>query len=162
MSEKDMNELPSLTKLLTPERVKLDCEVSDWKEAIREAGKLLFQTNAVKHEYIEAMVETAQELGPYIVIAKGIALPHAQPERGAVETALSLVSLNPPIEFGNPTNDPVRIVIGLSAVNEKVHMRALQALAEIFLNDELLEDFMNINSIDSLTEIMKKAQEMSV
>ncbi len=156
-----VNELPSLSKLLTPERVKLNCTVGDWKEAVREAGKLLFQTNAVKVEYIEAMVETAQQLGPYIVIAKGIALPHAQSEKGAIETALSLISLEPPIDFGNSSNDPVRIVIGLSAVNEKVHIKALQTLAEIFLDDELLEKFLNIDSIDSLFEIIAKAQNLN-
>ncbi len=161
MSEKDLNELPSLSKLLPPERVKLDHAADDWKESVCVAGQLLFDTKAVKHEYIDAMVETAEELGPYIVIAKGIALPHAQPEKGALETALSLVSLNPPIEFGNPANDPVRIVLGLSAVNEKVHMKALQALAEIFLDDQLLEEFMHINTKEDLFAVIKKAEEVS-
>lgn len=161
MNKKDEKELPSLSTLMPPERVKLRCEVKDWQEAVRKAGYLLFQSKAVTKDYIEAMIETAQQLGPYIVIAKGIALPHAQPERGAIKTALSLISLNPPIDFGNPTNDPVRIVIGLSAINEILHIKALQVLAEIFLDENLLEKFVNIDSIDSLYEIINRAENLN-
>ena len=67
--------LLSLSELLPSQRIKLDVRVNTWQEAIREAGRLLFDSGAVTHEYIEAMVKVAEELGPYIVIGPGIALP---------------------------------------------------------------------------------------
>jgi mannitol/fructose-specific phosphotransferase system IIA component (Ntr-type) len=98
----------------------------------------LYETGAVAHEYIEAMVKVAEELGPYIVIAPGIALPHARSEAGAIQTALSFVKLADPVNFGNPDNDPVRLVFALAAVDNTAHTVALQALAELFLSKDLM------------------------
>ena len=150
----------SLIELLPPERIRLDVRVDDWQGAIRAAGKLLFETDAVRFEYIEAMIKVAQELGPYIAIAPGIALPHARTEAGAKQTALSLVKLVEPVAFGNPDNDPVRLVFGLAAVDNKAHITALQALAELFMSKELMEQLFQVESVDRVIELMQQAQEM--
>lgn len=156
----DINKLLSLSELLPRERVCLNVEVSSWQEAIREAGKLLLVSAAVTGEYIEAMIKVAEELGPYIVIAPGIALPHAATEAGAKRTALSLIKLASPINFGNPDNDPVRLIFGLSAIDKKMHMLALQTLAELFLSKDLVDRLFKAESIDSVMEIFQQAEEI--
>jgi mannitol/fructose-specific phosphotransferase system IIA component (Ntr-type) len=156
----DINKLLSLSELLPRERICLDVKVSNWQEAIREAGKLLFDSGAVTAEYMEAMIKVAEELGPYIVIAPGIALPHAATEAGAKQTALSLIKLASPINFGNPDNDPVRLVFGLSAIDKKMHMLALQTLAELFLSKDLVDRLFKAESIDSVMEIFQQAEEI--
>jgi mannitol/fructose-specific phosphotransferase system IIA component (Ntr-type) len=156
----DINKLLSLSELLPRERVCLNVEVSSWQEAVREAGKLLLDSEAVTGEYIEAMIKVAEELGPYIVIAPGIALPHAATEAGAKQTALSLVKLASPINFGNPDNDPVRLVFGLSAIDKKMHMLALQTLAELFLSKDLVDRLFKAETVDSVMEIFQQAEEI--
>ena len=156
----NINKLLSLSELLPPERIKLEVRVDTWQEAIREAGELLLEGSAVTEEYIQAMIKVAEELGPYIVIAPGIALPHAAKEAGAKKTALSLVKLVEPINFGNPDNDPVRLVFGLAAVDKKVHMLALQALAELFLSSDLVDQLFKAESIDSILEIFQQAEKI--
>jgi mannitol/fructose-specific phosphotransferase system IIA component (Ntr-type) len=158
--ETKINKLLSLSELLPPERIKLEVKVNTWQEAIREAGKLLLESSAVTEAYIEAMIKVAEELGPYIVIAPGIALPHAATEAGAKQTALSLIKLADPINFGNPDNDPVRLVFGLSAVDKKVHMLALQTLAELFLSRELVDLLFKAESIGSAVEILQQAEKV--
>jgi mannitol/fructose-specific phosphotransferase system IIA component (Ntr-type) len=148
----------SLSELLPRERIKLEVRVNTWQDAIREAGKLLFESGAVTYEYIEAMVKVAEELGPYIVLAPGIALPHAATDSGAKQTALSLIKLAEPINFGNPDNDPVHLVFGLAAIDKKAHMVALQTLAKLFLSKDLTNQLMNANSIDSVTETFHQAE----
>jgi len=150
----------SLSELLPRERIKLDVEVNSWQEAIRETGKLLFMSGAVTSEYIEAMVNVAEELGPYIVIAPGIALPHAATEAGAKRTALSLVKLVDPIYFGNPDNDPVQLVFGLSAIDKKVHIGALQALAELFLSKDLVNQLFKAENVNSVIETFQQAERL--
>ena len=158
--EGNINKPLSLSELLPPERIKLEVRVAGWQEAIREAGRLLLDSGAVTEEYIEAMIKVAEELGPYIVIARGIALPHASMEAGAKQTALSLVKLAEPINFGNPDNDPVQLVFGLSAVDKKVHMLALQTLAELFLSKDLVDQLFKAESIDSILEIFQQAEKV--
>ena len=150
----------SLTELLPPERIRLDVRAGGWQEAVRDAGKLLFETDAVRFEYIDAMIKVAQELGPYIVIAPGIALPHAATEAGAKHTALSLIKLAQPVYFGNADNDPVRLVFGLAAIDNKAHIMALQALAEIFTSKELMEQLFHADTVDAVMELMQRAEQM--
>jgi PTS system ascorbate-specific IIA component len=45
------------------------------------------------------------------------------------------VTLLEPVAFGHRENDPVRLVIGLAAVDEEGHITALSTLAD-FLSDE--------------------------
>ncbi len=43
----------------------------------------------------------------HIVIAPGIALPHARPEDGVIDSTVAVVRLAEPVNFGNEDNDPV-------------------------------------------------------
>jgi len=150
----------SLRELLPSERIRLDVRVGSWREAIREAGKLLLQSGAVTPEYIEAMVKVAEELGPYIAIAPGIALPHASSEAGAKQTALSLIKLAEPVDFGNADNDPVRLVFGLAAVDHAAHIVALQALAELFLSKDLMQQLFSATSARSVIDVFRQAEKI--
>ncbi len=152
----------SLTDLLPRERIRLGVQAGAWQDAVREAGKLLFETGAVRFEYIEAMIKVAEELGPYIVIAPGVALPHAATDAGAQRTALSLIKLAQPVLFGNPDNDPVRLVFGLAAIDNKAHITALQALAEIFTSKELMEQLFQAESVDAIMDLMQQAEQILV
>lgn len=152
------DKFPSLLELLPRERIRLGVEAGTWQEAIRAAGKLLLDSGAVTGDYIEAMVKVAEELGPYIAIAPGIALPHAASEAGAKRTALSLVKLAVPVNFGNPDNDPVQLVFGLSAVDKQAHIVALQTLAELFLSKELMDQLFGAESVGSVIQIFQQAQ----
>lgn len=121
----------TLAGVITEATVRLDVPAADWREAVRAAGGLLAAAGAVAPEYVEAMVRTVEELGPYAVISPGIALPHARPADGARRAGLSLVRLRPPVAFNHPHNDPVDLVFGLSAVDSESHVAVLAALAEL-------------------------------
>lgn len=151
--------LPSLQELTPPERIALDVEAADWREAVRVAGRLLVQSGVVTPNYIDAMLATAEELGQYIVVAPGIALPHARPEQGALATALSLVRLATPLDFGNPANDPVELVFGLAAVDKQVHVRAMQVLATLLLNDDLVRRLKIARSAEEVQVVFAQAEE---
>ena len=144
----------SVTDSLTKDRIKLNIRVGSWQEAVREAGKILVETEAVTSEYIEAMIKTAEELGPYIVIDKGIAMPHASPSCGVLKTALSLVRLEEPIYFGNPDNDPVILVFGLAATEGNLHISLMQSLAELIMDKVKITGILKAPDIDSILKIL--------
>ena len=50
--------------------------------AVEEAGRLLMAAGKVKESYIDGMKEIIRQYGGYCVVAKGLAIPHARPERG--------------------------------------------------------------------------------
>ncbi len=150
--------LPSLQELTPPERIVLDVEAPDWREAVRIAGRLLVQSGVVTPSYVDAMVATAEELGQYIVVAPGVALPHARPEQGALATGLCLVRLATPLDFGNPANDPVELIFGLAAVDKQLHVRAMQALASLLLNENLVRRLKTARSAKEIQAVFAQAE----
>jgi len=100
--------------LAVPGCVSLGDEAGTWQEAITVAGRLLEKRGICQSDYISAMIRAVLDFGPYIVVARGIALPHAAPSQGVQKLGASLVRLASPVEFGHPHNDPVSVVIALA------------------------------------------------
>jgi mannitol operon transcriptional antiterminator len=138
---------PVLKDLLTEKTIKLNVKASNWEEAIRIGGELLVKNGFVEQRYVEAMVKNVKELGPYIVIAPGIAMPHARPEDGVKKICMSLITLKEPVKFGNTDNDPVKIAVTIGAIDHHTHLQALSQLIELFTNKN------NVNKIISGSDV---------
>lgn len=121
-----------IKELISEDSVEVNVAVGDWKEAVRESGFLLEKCGKVEHRYTESMVENVEKMGPYIVVAPGIAMPHARFDKGVKEIGISLLFLKTPVNFGNPENDPVKIVAALSAKDSSSHLDTLAELVELF------------------------------
>lgn len=74
---------------LAASRIQFTDDELDWKSAIRLAGKPLVDEGAVTDAYIEDAIRIAEEKGPYFDLGRGIAMPHARPEAGVNQMALS-------------------------------------------------------------------------
>ncbi|WP_298580139.1 PTS sugar transporter subunit IIA [uncultured Olegusella sp.] len=127
---------PMLKEILSEDLIECDYPAADRNQAVRKAGSLLVQKGLASEEYIDAMIENVEVNGTYIVIAPGIAMPHARPEKGAKSVGFSIVTLKEPVVFGHPSNDPVAIVIGLCAIDHQTHLKALSELADILSDPE--------------------------
>jgi mannitol/fructose-specific phosphotransferase system IIA component (Ntr-type)/galactitol-specific phosphotransferase system IIB component len=150
---------PVLKDLLTEETIELNVEANNWEDAVRAGGRLLYNAGKIEKRYIDAMIKTVKQLGPYIVIAPGIAMPHARPEDGEKEVGMSLITLKNPVNFGHQQNDPVKIVVCLCSVDNSSHIKALSQLVK-FLNDEEMINKLNGNNInDVLKEIISLSKQ---
>jgi PTS system ascorbate-specific IIA component len=125
---------PKLSDLLPVSAIRLGASPPDWRGAVQAAGDALVASGATTDAYTGEMVATVEQLGPYIVIAPGIALAHSRPSPSVLHAGMSLVTLAQPVAFGHRQNDPVSLVVGLAAPDEDGHVRALSTLAE-FLSD---------------------------
>ena len=109
---------------------------STWQETFELAGDGLVSSNRVTSEYTQQMIEAFEEFGPYMVLTKGVALAHARPSSAVLSTGLSLVTLSPGINFGVERFDPVRVVIGLAAIDHDSHIDLMTELADIIASEE--------------------------
>ncbi len=130
--------------------VKADC----WKEAVRKAGQLLLSSDCIEERYIDAMIEKVTELGPYIVIAPQIAMPHARPEDGVKQTSIAIITLKNGVNFGHEKNDPVKLLIALAAIDSTAHIEALANLMDILGNEEKLNNILNSKTSKKLYEFL--------
>ena len=136
-----------LNQALAEGSILVRAQASNWKQSLELAGSALERSNRTTNEYTKAMVSAFEELGPYMVIAPGIALAHARPSEAVLSTGLSLVTLSEPVPFGNTTNDPVSLVIGLSAVDHDSHIELMAALSEFLM------DVMKVNMLLQATNL---------
>lgn len=152
-------EASALSKMLIKKTIALGLNVGDWREAVREAGSLLVKAGGVEPCYVEAMVQMVQEIGPYIVIAPGVALPHARPEDGVKKACMSLVTLDPPVDFGNEYNDPVKLVVAFGTTDNEAHIEALAALASLLGDSSILESLKQASSPEGILKLIDSTEE---
>jgi PTS system ascorbate-specific IIA component len=126
-----MSGMSHLSRLLDLGSICLDEPAEDWRAAIALAGGLLERQGAISAEYTQAMITSVEENGPYIVVAPGFAFAHARPSEAVHRTAMSWVRLARPVEFGHAANDPVTLVVALSAKDQKEHLQAMRTLATL-------------------------------
>lgn len=120
-----------LSDMISEKLIRVDVEASGWKEAIRESAQPLLEEDKITQEYIDKIIEIAEETGPYIVMAEHIALPHAPSKYGAKELARGITVLRTPIEFYNEANDPVKCLFFLSAKDNNSHLESLAQLVDL-------------------------------
>ncbi|KAB1641885.1 PTS sugar transporter subunit IIA [Gulosibacter chungangensis] len=124
--------------VLPASAIRFNAEASNWQQAITISGDLLVESGATTEDYTAAMVQTVEELGPYMVIAPGFALAHARPSEAVHHTGLSWVTLAQPVEFGSEANDPVDLVVGLAALDHDSHIQVMSKLARVLATPEVL------------------------
>lgn len=152
---------PDFSGLVNAGNAVFRCRVRTWEEAVRKAGELLVVRGSVTSAYIEGMVQAVKELGPYIVIAPGIALAHTQPGESVLRDDLVLATLAEPVSFGHSVNDPVTLVFALCARDAHAHILALQSLAEALLDDtyvRMLNEAENIDALNRAIDARKSDQ----
>lgn len=127
-----------LSELLNEQAILLDVLCRDWQECVRMAGKILVDKGDITEAYIQAVIDNVNEVGPYIVITKGVALPHATNKVGVNRTSMSFVRLSESVNFGNKSNDPVKYIFMLATTDANSHLGALQDLAEFLESKEFM------------------------
>ena len=125
-----------LSNHIKQNQIKLQTTAENWKEAVFKCGEILFKNKICEFRYIDAMIKVVERLGPYMVIAPGIALAHARPEDGALRVGMSIISLKTPVLFGSESNDPVKLVIGFAGVDSQSHIEMLKDLAVFLMNEQ--------------------------
>lgn len=144
-----------LSDVLKKEYIKLNAECKDWIDAIKTAGQVLIDNGVVTEEYVEEAIKGVKELGPYIVITKGVALPHATNKIGVNKTGIALLTLKNPVEFGNVDNDPVYYVFMLATTDMDSHLAALSSLSDLLGKQEFFEVMKNAKDAQSVIDYIK-------
>ncbi len=142
--------------LLKQGNVSLQVEAKTWQEAGRIAGGLLVDSGKVEAEYVDAMISSVEQYGPYIVLVKGVALFHARPENGVKEICMSLITLKDPVIFNADEKDPVKIAFAFGAIDHQSHLEALSELMVLFGNQEVLDQIGEIETEEALMSLLNK------
>ncbi|MFZ7132548.1 MAG: BglG family transcription antiterminator [Eubacteriales bacterium] len=144
----------SLKDMISEDMIRVEVDAYNWQEAITAGGMLLFNKGAVKQQYIDDMIENMIKFKSHVVISPGVALPHALHNGNVNHTCMSLITLNKPVKFGHPTNDPVKLIICLGAMDENAHIKALYELLRILEDQRLLSIIMDAKDKNEILELI--------
>lgn len=144
---------PSLNEIINSNFIKLNEDVSDWEEAVIKGGEILKNNGCINDSYINAMINNVKKLGSYIVILPGIAMPHASTGDGSLKIGFSIMTLKNPINFGNAENDPVKVIVTMSVIDNISHINALKELMQILEQDEFINKVSKVKTKDEVLKI---------
>ncbi|WP_261133999.1 BglG family transcription antiterminator [Bacillus sp. Marseille-Q3570] len=147
---------PMLNELLTEKTIQLKDRAVDWEESIRIAAQPLIELDSIRADYVEAMIENVKELGPYIVIAPRIAIPHARPEAGVERLGMSLLRLKKPVYFSSQPKHQAQLIIVLAAIDNQTHLKALAQLTELLSNEENVDRLISAEDSASMMELIDR------
>lgn len=115
--------------------IKLNQQAGSWQEAIKIGTDLLVASGAIEPRYYDNIVAKIEELGPYVILAPGLAMPHARPEEGVVRSAFALVTLQEPVMFDGEEY-PVQVLITLAGSDNEQHMQGIMEITQIFEDED--------------------------
>lgn len=115
--------------------LRLQVEAKDCRDAIQKAADVLIDKGAITQGYVSEMNAAFDELGPYFVLAPGMAFAHSRPSDSVKRTALSMITLKEPVCFGSEINDPVFLVCVIASMDAQEHVDQLKRIA-VFLGDQ--------------------------
>ena len=118
---------------LPEKHIQTDETVTDWRSAVKLASQPLLDEALITSAYIEAMIQSVEENGPYMVLADYFALMHARPGEGVLEQSMSLLVTKQPIDL---EGKPVRIFLVLAAADSQSHLESLKEIMAIFMDEE--------------------------
>ncbi|WP_027954800.1 BglG family transcription antiterminator [Halobacillus kuroshimensis] len=151
---------PMLNELLTKDTIQLQEQAPDWEEAIRTAAQPLIDKASIHPDYVEAMITNVKELGPYIVIAPRIAIPHARPESGVEQLGMSLLKLNEPVSFSDKEKHKAQLIIILAAIDNQTHLKALAQLTELLSDEKAVDRMIEASSNEEILHLINQTIEV--
>ncbi|WP_438626314.1 BglG family transcription antiterminator [Paraclostridium sp.] len=154
--EKGKSYKATLRELLNEDTIYLNQEAANWEDAIRVSARPLKNLGYVKDSYIEAMIENVRKLGPYIVIAPKVAMPHARPEDGVNKVSMTLTTFKEEIYFSGKEQHKVKILISLAPKDNQTHIKALACLTKMLSKKENIDKILNSKDKDEVLEVINK------
>lgn len=126
----------------------------DWKEAIKSASKPLLKENKISTTYVNNMIESVKQNGPYMVLTDYFALMHARPGVGVNQMGMSLLIVKKPVDL---EGKPVKIFLVMAAVDNTSHLSSLQKIMKIFMDDKAYQTILEGNK-EKILEIFKEGR----
>lgn len=141
-----------LWRYISEENIQLNLVASSWEDAIRLSAIPLLRNNDITEEYIDEMIDNIKNLGAYIVVDDGIAIPHARPDNYVKNFGITINTFKKPITIGNHNN--IKIFITIASIDNENHIELITQIMKL-IEDESFIDILNKEDI-SKEEILNR------
>jgi PTS system nitrogen regulatory IIA component len=128
-----------ISKLLTPEHVLLDLDVSSKKRVFEQVGLMFENSHHLARSAVYDSLFAREKLGS-TGLGHGIAIPHGRLKHFK-ETLTAFVRLKQPIPFDSPDGQPVQLIFAVLVPEHatETHLQILSELAQMFSDKTMRE-----------------------
>lgn len=119
-------------ELLKSENIQVINDAPDWQTAVKKASQPLIESKSITENYVENIIRSVQDNGPYMVLSDYFALMHARPGEGVNSIGMSLLVSRTPVDL---EGKPVKIFFVMAAVDNVSHLDALQKIMSVFMDE---------------------------
>ena len=144
-----------MSDVLTLSQIKVPGTARTKDEAIREAGGILVDVDAVTTDYIDAMFEREQSISTYM--GNYLAIPHGTNEskESIKRSALSVIRYDEPIDWDG---NEVRFALGIAGY-QGGHMDILSRIAIVFSDTDEVDRLLAAKSAQELFDLLNAVNE---
>ena len=141
-----------MPEILVKENIIVNLPSESYEEAIRRCGTMLYASGYVKEPYIEGMVTRESEVST--AIGNKLAIPHGTNavKDQVIHTGLVVLTYPDGIDWHGTE---VKLVIGIAASGDE-HLGILANVAEAFSQESLVDDMVNLRSVDAIYNTLAK------
>ena len=124
-------------------------------DAVSQSVSLLVESGKTQVSYVDEVLESLKTLGPYFVIAPGLALAHAKPSDSVLAPGMALLKLAQPVISGS-ANDPVSLIFSFCSPNASEHMEMLADFGQIMSTAQVMTNLLNASAVSVIEDILFK------
>lgn len=139
-----------IDSLIENDSIILDVEAHNWEDVIQKTVQPLINSNAVTQQYVDEIIKSTYETGPYYILKENFAMPHAEPGYYVKKDSFSFITLKEPVLF--PEDQFVKVLVCLATTSHDNHLgKALPQIATLFSDKQIFTD---IDQAESKTDIL--------
>lgn len=147
-----------LDSLIENDSVVLNIEASNWEEAIQKTVQPLINSYAVSQQYVDEIIKSTKEMGPYYILIENFAMPHARPGSYVIKDSFSFITLKESVLF--PEDQSVKVLVCLAATSNENHLgSALPQIATIFSDDHIFEEISRAKTKNDILDLFKERKD---
>lgn len=129
-----------------------------WQEAVIASYQGMLKKGIISEEYINEVLSSIEEFGPYVVISPLVAMPHSTTgSKNVFNTAFSFMKVNKPVVFDeNDRSKDAKVFFSFAAAEENEHLKNIVKLAELLINEKIVEELLEVTCDEDLLKLIEK------
>jgi mannitol operon transcriptional antiterminator len=147
-----------IREMLEEPYIQIEEDHYSWEEAVCVSGRKMMEEGFIEQSYIDSIIQKTKQYGPYMFITNHVFLAHSEIEDGAKKMGIALSVFKDPVEFTalDGKKRYAKIILTLSAENQKTHIKLLNDIMTIFAESENEEKIWNAKTPANIKEIICK------
>lgn len=143
----------SLLDFLPLDQVSVNLPLKGWKEAVSYASDLLNEKGYVTHEYKTSLINAFEKYSSYMLISKGVAIPHAKNNNSILKTGMVLITLENPVV--TPSGKNLEIMLAFTSADNIGHLDALGEFSDLLLYSDFKTFASKAKSPEAILDFIK-------